>query len=146
MQVVVVKNNKARFNKILETLLYSIGYLLSFYIVSQMFDTFVLSKNYPFLYAVIAVLIIFALNKTVKPILVFLTLPITALTLGAFYFVLNTFILKLVDFIMLDKLDFTNIWILFIISVMISVINLLLELIIIKPIMRRVRINGKSSN
>ena len=46
------------------TMIYFIGYLISFYIVSQMFDTFVLSEKYPFLYAVIAVLLIFALNKS----------------------------------------------------------------------------------
>ena len=142
MQVVIIgKNNKARFNKLLEAILYLVGYTISFLLVASMFETFVLSKEWTLLYAFLAVIIIFILNKTVKPILVVFTLPISALTLGLFYFVVNTFILKLVDFIMFDKLDFTNIWILFIISILISAINLLIELLIIKPIIRRVKTN-----
>ena len=137
--VVVEKNNKVRFNKILETILYIVGYTFSFFIVSKMFSTFVLSEKLPILYAFLAVVLIYLLNKTVKPILVFFTIPITALSLGAFYFVLNTGILKLVDWIMGDKVDFTNIWILFIISIVISAVNLLIDLIIIKPIIKRVK-------
>ena len=66
-------------------------------------------------------------------------MPITGVTLGLFYFVVNTIILKLVDLIMGSKLDFTNIWVLFFISIVISAINLLIELIIIKPILKRVK-------
>ena len=137
--VVVEKNNNVRFNKILETILYIVGYTFSFFVVSKMFDTFVLSEKLPILYAFLAVALIYLINKTVKPILVFFTIPITALSLGAFYFVLNTGILKLVDWIMGDKVDFTNIWILFIISIVISIVNLLIDLIIIKPIIKRVK-------
>ena len=39
---------------------------------------------------VIAVLIIFILNRTIKPLLVFLTLPLTAITLGLFYPLINS--------------------------------------------------------
>ena len=142
MKVIVVeKNNKVRFNKILESALYIIGYTLSFFLVSKMFNSFDLSQNYPLLYALISVIVIYILNKTVKPILVFLTIPITGITLGAFYFVVNTIILKIVDLIMGSKLDFTNIWVLFLISIVISLINLLIELIIIKPIIKKVKEN-----
>lgn len=142
MQVVIVgKNNKVRFNKILECALYIVGYTISFFLVSKMFDSFYLSTDNTILYALIAVILIYILNKTIKPILVALTIPITGLTLGLFYFVLNTVILKLVDFIMGSKLDFTSIWILFFISIVISSINLLIELIIIKPILKRVKSN-----
>ncbi len=142
MKVVVVeKNNKIRFNKILESALYIIGYTLSFFLVSKMFNTFYLCNNPPLLYALISVIIIYILNKTLKPILWWITIPITGITLGGFYFVINTVILKIVDLIMKDKLDFTNIWILFLISIVISLTNLLIELIIIKPIIKRVKIN-----
>ena len=142
MQVVIVgENNKVRFNKILECALYILGYTISFFLVSKMFDSFSLSEDNTILYALIAVILIYILNKTIKPILVALTIPITGLTLGLFYFVLNTVILKLVDFIMGSKLDFTSIWILFFISIVISSINLLIELIIIKPILKRVKSN-----
>ncbi len=137
--VIVGENNKKRLNKILEAALYIIGYTFSFFITSKMFSSFKLSANHTFLYALIAVVIIYALNKTVKPVLVFFTMPITGATLGLFYFVVNTLILKLVDLIMGNKLNFTNIWILFFISIVISSINLLIELIIIKPILKKVK-------
>jgi putative membrane protein len=42
-----------------------------------------------FVNALIAALVIGLLNALVKPVLLVLTLPITVLTLGLFYFVLN---------------------------------------------------------
>lgn len=137
--VIIDKNKKVRFNKVLEGILYIIGYTISFFLVSKIFKSFHLSEDLPLLYAFIAVIIIYILNKTVKPLIMFFTIPITGLTLGTFYFVVNTLILKLVDFIMGKRLDFTNIWILFFISILISLINLLIELIIIKPIIKKVK-------
>ena len=128
--------------KILESVLYIVGYTLTFLLVSKIFDSFQLSAENSIFYAFLSVVLIFILNKTIKPILMFFTLPITALTLGLFYFVLNTIILKLVDLMMQGKLNFTNIWILFFISIVISMINLLIELIIIKPVIKRVKKNG----
>ena len=136
------ENTKNKYIKTIENILYILGYTLTFFFVSKIFDSFELSNDNTFFYAFLSVLIIFVLNKTIKPILMLLTLPITACTLGLFYFVLNTIILKLVDFIMQNKLNFTNIWILFFISIVILIINLLIELIIIKPIIKRVKENG----
>lgn len=134
-----INNKKITLSKVVETVLHIAGYTLSFFVVSKMFNTFELSQTLPGVYAFIAVILIYLLNKTIKPILLFFTIPITALSLGSFYFVLNTFILKIVDWIMFDKLDFTNIWILFFISIMISLINLLIELVLIKPIVKKVK-------
>ena len=140
MKVVIVgENNKARLNKALEAALYIVGYTFSFFITSKMFKSFKFSSDYTIFYALLAVILIYVLNKTIKPALVFFTMPITGVTLGLFYFVVNTIILKLVDLIMGSKLDFTNIWVLFFISIVISAINLLIELIIIKPILKRVK-------
>lgn len=136
------ENTKNIYIKTIENILYILGYTLTFFFVSKIFDSFELSNDNTFFYAFLSVLLIFVLNKTIKPILMLLTLPITACTLGLFYFVLNTIILKLVDFIMQNKLNFTNIWILFFISIVILIINLLIELIIIKPIIKRVKENG----
>lgn len=47
--------------------------------------------------AVLVTIVLGIMNAVVKPILVILTLPITILTLGLFYFVLNLIILFLVD-------------------------------------------------
>ena len=136
------ENTKNIYIKTIENILYILGYTLTFFFVSKIFDSFELSNDNTFFYAFLSVLLIFVLNKTINPILMLLTLPITACTLGLFYFVLNTIILKVVDFIMQNKLNFTNIWILFFISIVILIINLLIELIIIKPIIKRVKENG----
>ncbi len=50
-----------------------------------------------FLTAVLVTIVMGFMNAIVKPILVVLTLPITFLTLGLFYFVINLLILFLVD-------------------------------------------------
>ncbi len=48
-----------------------------------------------FAYAFLASAIIAALNATIKPILVYLTLPLTLITFGIFYPVVNVIVLKL---------------------------------------------------
>ena len=48
----------------------------------------------------IAVIIVFILNRTIKPLLVWMTLPLTALTLGLFYPLINILVLKITDFIL----------------------------------------------
>lgn len=135
--VIVDGKDKVRLNKIVEWLIYMVGYTISFLLISLVFGSFEIDKEHQIIYSFIAVVIIFLLNKTIKPILFKLTLPITGLTMGLFYFVINMVILKLVDLIMLDKLDFTNIWTLFFIAVLLAVTNVVIEELIIKPIIRR---------
>lgn len=137
--VIVDKKDKARLNKIVEWIIYMAGYTISFLLISLVFSSFKIADEHEIIYSFVAVIIIFLLNKTVKPILFKLTLPITGLTMGLFYFVINMIILKLVDFIMLDKLDFTNIWALFFIAILLAVTNVIIEELIIKPIVRRFR-------
>lgn len=135
--VIVDKKDKARLNKVVEWIIYMAGYTISFLLISLIFGSFQIDDEHEIIYSFVAVIIIFLLNKTVKPILFKLTLPITGLTMGLFYFVINMFILKLVDFIMLDKLDFTNIWALFFIAILLAVTNVIIEELIVKPIVRR---------
>lgn len=135
--VIIDKNDKARLNKLAEWIIYMIGYTISFILISLMFDTFRIDEEHTIIYSFIAVVIIFLLNKTVKPMLFKLTLPITGLTMGLFYFVINMIILKIVDFIMMDKLNFTNMWILFFIAILLALTNVVIEELIIKPIVRR---------
>lgn len=53
-----------------------------------------------FMSAVIAALVLGALNLTVKPVLLILTLPITLITFGLFAFVLNAFMFALAAYIL----------------------------------------------
>jgi putative membrane protein len=48
--------------------------------------------------AVIAACVLGLINIFIRPVLVFLTLPLSVLTLGLFYFFINAFLLKLVAY------------------------------------------------
>lgn len=52
--------------------------------------------------AIIVAIVMGLLNLVVKPILVILTLPITILTLGLFYLVINVVIIYLTDYFVTD--------------------------------------------
>ena len=125
-------------NKFSHWLLYMVGYAIVLIAVSVMFDkTFYINNEYFGLYAVIAAVIIYVLNQTIKPILVFLTLPITALTLGLFYPVINVFILYITSFILGDNFQINGIFLPFVIAVVIAILNMFMEGMIIKPIIYR---------
>lgn len=122
--------------------IYMIGYALVFLMASYLFDSFYIDTSHFGIYALIAVVITYILNKTIKPILVTLTLPITGLTLGLFYFVINLFILKITDWLLLSHFNLGNIIYAFFIAIFISAMNILMEGLIIKPIIRRLKENG----
>ena len=130
---------KGRFNLFLEFLLYSVLYTAVFLAVEGMFKSFEINSDHKILVAFIAIVVIYVLEKVLKPILVTISTPITGITFGLFYFVINAFMLKLTDWIMGSKLDFTDIWILFFISIVLALLNLLIEKLIIEPIIRRAK-------
>ena len=86
MKMIIINGDgKKRINSILDWLIYMCGYALVLISVSVIFDnTIYIDNSYFGLWALIAVIIIYILNKTIKPIIVWLTLPITGLTLGFF--------------------------------------------------------------
>lgn len=133
------KDNKLRINQFVEWLIYLVGYTIVFLGVSVLFDTFYIDKSFYGLYGFLAVFIISILNKTIKPVLVTLTIPVTGLTLGLFYPCINLFILKLTDWILGSNFDLQNIWIAFIIAILLSIMNVIMENLIIKPLLRRVQ-------
>ena len=93
--------NKLVSNKFAKWLLYMVCYAIVLVTVSCMFHkTFYISNQYYGLYAVIAAIVIYILNQTIRPILFYLTLPITALTMGLFYPIINVLILYITSFIL----------------------------------------------
>ena len=64
---------KKKFNIILDWLIHIVVYALILILVSTLFKTIVIDKSYCGLYGLVASIIIFLLNKTVKPILFKLT-------------------------------------------------------------------------
>lgn len=138
MKITIIENGKVRLNNIIDWLLYMVGYTLVLILVSVIFnDTFILDNSYFGLWAFITSIIIYILNKTIKPIIFLLTLPITGLTLGLFYPFINVLIIKMADFILGEHLETYGIFILFFAAILISLMNFLLQKLIIEPIIGR---------
>ncbi len=139
MQIIKEVKGFTRVNRLLEWIIYMIGYTIVFVIVSNLFDSLYIDLNHSYIYSFLVVFIVYLLNITIKPILVTLTIPITGITLGLFYPFINLFILKLTDWILGSHFDLNNFWIALWIAILISIMNFLMEGLIIKPIVRRVK-------
>lgn len=126
-----------KINKYLDWFIHMLGYTLVLIIVSLIFKKTVVidGSNYG-LWCFIAILIIFVLNRTIKPLLVWMTLPLTAITLGLFYPLINIFILKITDFILGPRFDIHGTIMLFIVSVIISIMNAFMDNIIIDNLLK----------
>lgn len=135
-------NLKIHVENVLDWVLHFISYAVILVFVATFFDSFHIDDNHLYTYGIIATLIIFILNKTIKPILFRLTIPLTGLTLGLFYPFINVIILKLTEWILGSHFEITGIWTVFFIAILISIMNILIENIIITPIMRRIKKNG----
>lgn len=124
--------------RLLEKAIYIVGYALILIIMSVIFnDTIQIDNSYLGVWGLLISLVIYILNKTIKPIIVKLTLPITGLTLGIFYPCINVFILKLVDFIFINHLTIKGLVIPFFIAILISLMNILMDEMLIKPILKK---------
>ena len=138
MKIVVKEKNKTRLNRLLDWILYMIGYSIVFIFVTSFFDSIYIDSNHLILWSILIEIIIYILNKTIKPVLVTLTIPITGLTLGLFYPCINVFILKLVDWILGKHFEVRNLLIALFASILISIMNFLMERII-KRIIKKVK-------
>ncbi len=65
------------------------------------------------------------INTFIKPLIVFLTIPLTVLTLGLFIFVINAWIFMMID-AMLEGFEIKNFWWALLYSMLISAANTLL--------------------
>lgn len=139
MQLIKEGKQFTRLNRILEWLIYMLGYTIVFIFVSHLFDSLYIDMEHSYIYSFLVVFIVYLLNITIKPILVTLTIPITGVTLGLFYPFINLFILKLTDWILGSHFDLQNFWIALWIAILISIMNFLMEGFIIKPIVKKVK-------
>lgn len=125
-------------NKCLDWLVHMIGYTLVLITTSVIFkNTVYIDPKYFGFWGLGAVLIIFCLNRTIKPLLVWMTLPLTAITLGLFYPLINIFILKITDWILLSHFEINGIFMVFIVSIFISIMNAIMDNIIIDGFIKR---------
>lgn len=141
MNLITYKGKKPKFNIILEFILYSVLYTVTFLIVDKLFASFQIAEDNKILWAFISISLIYILNKLVRPVLIIVTIPITAITFGLFYFFINVIILKLADWFLQSKLDFTNFWALIVISLLLSFLNTAIEKTIIEPTLRKAKKN-----
>lgn len=144
MKVIIIdeKNNK-KLIRFTDWLLHTIGYALVLIAVSLLFKkTIYLDESFFGFWSFAAAVIIYLLNKTIKPVLIWLTLPITGLTLGLFYPFINVFILNMADFILGSHFNITGVWMAFLVAIMISMMNAIMETVIVDPIVKRGKTNG----
>ncbi|HOZ53889.1 MAG TPA: phage holin family protein [Bacilli bacterium] len=132
MKVIQVQKNKNnRYAIFFDWFFHMLSYTLILLLASNIFRAIYI-KN--FFYGFLAAVIIFILNKTIKPILINVSLPLIGLSLGLFYFFINVLILYITDIILFDGFNVDGIFSPYIISIFISFINLLIEYLIFKPI------------
>lgn len=136
------KGFKNHIDKLIDWLLHFFSYAMILVFVATFFDSFQIDDTHLYTYGILATLIIFLLNRTVKPLIFRLTLPITGMTLGLFYPFINVIILKLTEWILGSHFEIHGILTVFFIAILISLMNLLIDNIIITPIMRRIKKNG----
>ena len=141
MDLIVKEKNKLRINKAVDWLLYIFGYTVVFILVTSLFKTIYIDSDHLIIWSAIIVITLYVLNKTIKPILVTLTIPITGVTLGLFYTCINVIILKMVDWILGPHFEVKNLLIAFLVGILLSITNFIMEQII-KKIIKRFKKHG----
>lgn len=141
MRLVIKEKNKLRINRLFDWIIYMIGYIIVFIIVTSLFKSIYIDSDHLIIWSSIIVLVIYILNKTVKPILVTLTIPITGLTLGLFYPCINVFILKLVDWMLGKHFEVKKLLIALLVAVLLSITNFIMQEVI-NSILKKVKKNG----
>ena len=126
-----MKNKKETLNIWIDWLIHTIGYALILIFVSLIFTkTVQIDNSYFGLWAFLAAVLIGLCNVTIKPVLVWLTIPITALTLGIFYPFINVIILKIVSWILGSHFNINGLFMSFFIAVLISILNQVMDSVI----------------
>ena len=140
MKLIIIEKNRARLNLFIDWLINVVGYSLILVLVSLIFKkTVQFDLSYYGLWVFITSVIVYLLNKTVKPIIVWLTLPITGLTMGLFYPFTNVIILYITDFILMEHFNMDGILMAVIVALFISLMNILMEKLILEPFIKKGR-------
>ena len=124
-------------NKAINFIISLVCYAIVLIFVSLLFKSFYISNKYFGLYAIISALIITILNKTIKPVLIIMTLPVTAITMGLSYPIVNMIILYITSFIMGNNFNISGFFTAFFASILISIFNIFMDGLIIKPMSRK---------
>ncbi len=132
------ESKKKKQLKLLEKSIYIVGYALILVIMSMLFkNTIQIDNSFLGIWGLLISFVIYILNKTIKPVIIKLTIPITALTLGISYPFINVFILKIVDILFYNHFSVKGIFYPFLVAILISIMNIIMDEVIIKPAIRR---------
>ena len=85
-----------------------------------------------FWYAILLAALLSILNVSVKPLLVFLTIPFTIVTLGLFLLAINAFIIQIAAWILTPGFDVTSFWQALFFSILLSLINSVFDRLTVK--------------
>ena len=138
MKILIKEKNKYRINYFIDWLLHIIAYTIVFILITTLFKTIYVDSNNLILWSGIIVIVLYILNKTIKPALVTLTIPITGLTLGLFYPCINVLILKITDWILGSHFNITSLFSALIFAILLSISTFIVNEII-KTIINRVK-------
>ncbi|MBU5310148.1 phage holin family protein [Ligilactobacillus saerimneri] len=79
------------------------------------------------LVAFVAAIVLGLLNALVKPILILLSLPITVLSMGLFYFVINALMLQMTSAFMGSSFHFASFGVTFLVALILSAVNVIIS-------------------
>lgn len=134
MKLLIKDKNKYRINYFFDWLFHIIAYTIVFILITTLFKTIYVDSNNIILWSSIIVIVLYILNKTIKPVLVTLTIPITGLTLGLFYPFINVLILKLTDWLLGKHFEITSLLSALIFAILLSISTFIVNEIIKKII------------
>lgn len=135
------ENKKIQINRFLDWCIYMLAYSIVLLAVCTLFKkTIHIDEQYFGFWFFITNVIIYILNKTIKPVLIWLTIPLTGITLGLFYPFINVFILNMVDLILGSHFEIHGLWMSFVVAVLISIMNAIMDTLIVEPFLRRKKI------
>ena len=133
VKIYKIEDNYKRDNKsdLLKFIVGLFVYALVLKLASNLFTNFFVSD---FTHALLAALILSLLNYTIKPILIYWTLPLTIVTFGVAYPIVNMIILKVCDVLMGKNFDIHGILSMFFIAIFISILKIILDSLITKNV------------
>ena len=120
---------KKQLLNIINWILHMIGYALILMTIAVLFKKSIyIDNSLCGLWCLIIAILVYIFNNTVKPLLFWLTLPITGLTLGLFYPFINLIILGLCAIILGDHFNITGgIITLFFMAILISIMRFVMD-------------------
>ena len=125
-----IDDNTRAVNKKNDSIGFIVGlivYAFVLLIASDLFENFFITD---FVHAIIAALILSILNTIIKPALIIMTLPLTIVTYGIAYPIVNMIILKLCDIFMGVHFELHGFLSMFFIAIFISALRIILDKLI----------------